>query len=158
MAAWVALAGAVLAGGCAPAPTQTVEPTPTPISSPSPASTREHVETMMAGDEWYESLPSEGRKSMHEEAQELCEVADEELTYGAVEGGSQELNYTRTLVIQIGLSGGIAGAFHDRGDATESATTFILAYVTAGCPEHEVAIEQIIDEQHDVIFGTSLNE
>jgi hypothetical protein len=119
--------------------------------------TREAVEQEMAGDTWYEALTGEQRDLIHANSAGLCDVADEEITYGEIDGDQQSMTYTRELAMTLGASGGVAAA--GKGDeAAESARRFLLVYIDEDCPEHTTAVTAVLDEQYDTIFGTVLNE
>ncbi|WP_435113840.1 hypothetical protein [Nocardiopsis synnemataformans] len=131
----------------------TVVPSPSPV----PETTHEFVEQRREGDAWYEALTDEQRDLIHDSSAGLCSVADEEITYGEVNGDQQSMTYTRDLVIELGYSVGIAVA--GEGDqAARSARQFLMAYVSEVCPEHIDAVAVVLDEQYDAVFGTALND
>ncbi|MFE3461468.1 hypothetical protein ACFXKD_28325 [Nocardiopsis aegyptia] len=129
------------------------------VTSPSstPATTREVVEQQMEGDTWYQALTDDQQDLIHENSAGLCDAADEEITYGEVNGDQQSMTYTREMAMKLGSSGGVAAAGKGN-EAAESARRFLLAYINEDCPEHTTAITAVLDEQYDAIFGTVLNE
>lgn len=132
---------------------------PDQVTSPSstPETTREVVEQQMEGDAWYESLTDEQVELIHENSAGLCDAADEEITYGEINGDQQSMTYTRELAMKLGTSAGVLAA--GEGDqAATSARRFLLAYIDEDCPNHAAAVTAVLDEQHDVVFGTAFNE
>lgn len=149
-----AIITAVTACG-APASDDTPDQTASPSSTP--ATTREAVEQQMEGDTWYESLTDDQVELIHENSAGLCDAADEEITYGEINGDQQSMTYTRELAMKLGSSAGVLAA--GEGDqAADSARRFLLAYIDEDCPDHAAAVTTVLDEQHDVVFGTALNE
>ncbi|WP_026116858.1 hypothetical protein [Nocardiopsis valliformis] len=147
------LVAVLILGACSPDADESAEGAAETTEDSAPETTEEAVELLMAGDDWWEDLDADQRETLHEGAAELCASADENFDYGEPDAeGNQSLNYSRPIVLQLGMAGGMA-TVGKGDDAAESARTFIRAYVEEDCSEHSAAIDVVMAEQESVLFG-----